>query len=115
MLSSVNDLTIEQGTKWEQSIIIDPKEYDLTDKIPAFKIKNVTEISTILEYTLESGNVTIDPDVGVIDLVLYPDDTTQMIKQGVYTFELEYQSENVTIIERFLRGKVLIIPDPLEE
>jgi pyrimidine operon attenuation protein/uracil phosphoribosyltransferase len=110
MKSSNTDIEIEQGTKWEQEILIDPDEYSLLNKEVLLSIKNVSTLNTTQIFSEISENISVNITTGLVDITLFTEDTLGMTKHGIYKLEFIEDSE----VDRFLRGKVIVIPDPLE-
>lgn len=105
------DFEIEQGATFSRKLTWKKKStneiINLTGYTARMQVrKSVTDPLVLLEMSTENGKITIDPDYGVINLFLTPQETSQIkFKGGFYDLELRSPSGYVF---RLLQGKVIV-------
>lgn len=110
MSAAVYDLTIEQGTTYSKSIIVNNP--DLT----AFDLTNWSSRSMIRkkysdpQETAEFSVTITDAAAGAITFSLTPTETAA-IPAGMYVWDLEIYTEADADVKRLLKGVVIVDPE----
>lgn len=110
-------LTINQGSTWIQTIIYkdsndDP--IDLTNYSAKMEIKESYKKCgpsfSYLTISTNTGEIVIDGPTGTITITV-DYETTQALRPGVYVYDFDIISPDVTpVVTRLLEGKVTISP-----
>jgi hypothetical protein len=103
MLPASYDLTIRQGSTWNQTVIwkdSDGVPVDLTDYTARMQVRPVVQSETIIiELTTENGRIELGGSTGEVRLNLSAEVTAQIeLLAGAYDLELESSDGTVTAI-----------------
>lgn len=111
MTATFYKITIEQGATFETSLTMTGR--DLTDCSARMQIRETVTSPTALMALTSSpaAGITITPGPpGLIDIVISATQTATLAwKTGVY--DLELVSPDGTVVERLLKGDVVVDPE----
>ena len=108
MPAGTHNFAIEQGATFFLSMTwrINLNPVNLTGYTARLKAKPSLHRVAVLEWTTQSGNISFNNELGVINLSM-PAADTEKLKAGKYIYDLEMVSgENVT---RLLRGEITVL------
>lgn len=108
MPAGTHNFSIEQGATFSLTMTwkIDRNPVNLAGYTARLKAKPTIHRLAVLDWTTESGNITLGGETGTITLYMSAADTTTL-RAGKYVYDLELVSgEYVT---RLLKGEITVL------